>query len=284
MWAITGATGFIGRHLVERLKTAGIEYRPLRGDIRDPDALSELVRGASVVVHLAGYVHRSLRAEAAQADCRSVNEGGTAALIDAISRISPEAFLIFVSTANVYAPSNSVIAESFETRPTNAYGESKLAAERLALSGRVDATVLRPSMVFGPGCPGNLPRLINLARRGLAVLFGSGSNTKSIVPVDEVVDAIIAVARDKELSRGRVFNVAGVTLTVRRINELVAEGLGRKPFTIRIPLIVARLLGRTGRTYTSSTALDGTALSRLPSFQPAYDAEEILRATARSQA
>ena len=282
MWAITGAGGFIGRHLTARLDADGVEYRALRGDVRDAAALRDLVDGADVVVHLAGYVHRRTRTEGERRSCWEVNEGGTAALVKAIEEEAPDAFLIFVSTANVYAPSDAPIRESDRLRPSNPYGESKLAAERIVFDGRVSATVLRPAMVFGPGAPGNLPKLIALVRRRVKLLFGGGANRKSLVPVEEVVDAILAVANDRELAKGRAFNVAGQTFTMKEINELIAEALGKKPVTVNVPRKIGTALGRMGETYTSSTELDGSALRALPSFTPRGDARERLRETVRS--
>src|SRR5215213_4513573 len=112
LWAVTGATGYVGRALRADLTASGIASRGLRaeviGDIRDRAAVEELVRGASVVVHLAAYVHRRGAAD----ECWSINVDGTQTVIDAVAAVAPSAFLIVISSASVYGSGDTPRDES----------------------------------------------------------------------------------------------------------------------------------------------------------------------------
>src|SRR5450755_2038262 len=175
LWAVTGASGFIGAALLRSLDVDGVPVRTLSrtpldrpdhlaADLRDPVAIRQLVQDASVVVHLGAYVHRSVRSPESRAECDAINVGGTRLLVEAIAAAPSAPFLIFISRANVYAPSGRAVDESAPLGPSAAYGQSKLDAERLVLAAPIRATVLRPAIVFGTGAPGNLERLIRMIR------------------------------------------------------------------------------------------------------------------------
>lgn len=304
-WAVTGGTGFIGRHLVAALRRDGIGCRVLtrgadvagcevvRGDIADRRAVEELVREADVVVHLAGYVHREARTAAQRAECMAANVDGTRNVVDALTAAHPSAVLIFVSTANVYGREFDGVDESAVPHPQTVYGLSKLRAEEIVLGSRVDATVLRPAMVFGEDGPGNLPRLVSLIRRGIALEVSGGRNRKSLVPVELLVSAIRAAARDRAEAAGRIFNVGGEALTIRRINELIATALGVTPRRIalpRAPVVAAASIADLVRpgirqkveTFAATNVLDDHRLRALPSFHSAVDVEAALARTARA--
>lgn len=306
LWAVTGGSGFIGRHLIARLQGEGIACRALlrggsaagaemiRGDIRDRDAVARLVSGAGVVVHLAGYVHRAVRTRRQREECRSVNAGGTAAVVDAVIGGAPDAFLIHVSTASVYAPSDEPLTETAPTIPQNAYGASKLEAEQLVIEAyrtrELRAAILRPAVVFGAGAPGNLARLAAMIRRGLLIEIGRGENQKSILPVDTLVDAIIALARHRAAADGEIFNVTGgPPMSMRLISDSIARAVGRTPQRLavpRAPLFVAgRLLdalltvvplrapklSQMVESYGSTAVLDDAKLRSRIGFAPSAD-------------
>ena len=315
LWAITGGNGYIARALADRLSVNGFEVRSLSrtptgghasvaGDIRDATALASLVHGADVVVHLAAYVHRAVRTRSEHEECQAVNVGGTAALIEAIAAHAPDAFLIHVSTANVYASSGLPLGESAPLAPETPYGRSKLEAERLVLaahaSHRVHGTVLRPAMVFGPGAPGNFARLVSVVRRGIFVDIGGG-NRKSILPVETLIDAILAVAARRELADGEVFNVAGgEPLTMHEITLCMGGALGRKPRRVVVPFPLLRFgarladealrilpkrlpkLAQIVESYASSVVLDDTKLRSRLGFQPAVDVRTAIARAALS--
>jgi nucleoside-diphosphate-sugar epimerase len=253
MWAITGASGFIGGALLRSLDADATPVRTLSrrpldrpghlaADVRDEAALHELVRGASVVVHLAGWVHRATRTAAERHQCFAVNVDATRELVEAIAAQPKPPFLIYVSSANVYAPSDDAIDESAPLAPQSVYGQSKLQAERLVLAAPIRAAVLRPATVFGEGAPGNLQRLIGMVRRRVVVQIGGGRQRKTILPVENLVAAIRAIAREQPA--GEIFNGGGPALTMREIVDEIASALGVRALRVPVPRAAARTAAR----------------------------------------
>jgi nucleoside-diphosphate-sugar epimerase len=298
LWAITGASGYLGRALRADLSVAGIPSRGLAragaeiaADTRDSDAVRALVRGADVVVHLAAYVHRAARGRAARNECWSVNVDGTQAVIDAVAAESPSAFAIFVSTANVYGPSEAPLDEASPCRPATAYGQSKLEAEGRFLSavrsGAIRGCVLRPAVIFGPGAPGNMARLAAMVCSGRVVQIAHGAARKSIVPVSTAVGAIRAVATAQAAVNGEVINVAGEPLRIAEIIDRLAAARGAAPRTISIPRWAATMarwgvswiapsLAASIETYATDAVLTGDKLARLTGFAPRESASAAL--------
>jgi UDP-glucose 4-epimerase len=212
---VTGATGFIGTHLVRRLRrertpvlaivrTAppdrsaepGVEYA-IR-DLERTDTLSDVLRNGDVVVHLAARVHmmrdthpgsqdayRRSNVEPTRMLCRSAVERG-------VRRV------VYLSSAKVFgAGSDRPYQRSDPPAPVDAYGRSKLEAEQVmrdvAGAGGVEWTIFRPPFVYGGGGKGNFPRLVALARLAtrLPLPLASIANLRSIVYVGNLVDALI---------------------------------------------------------------------------------------------
>jgi UDP-glucose 4-epimerase len=299
LWAITGAGGYLGRALRADLDATSTLSRGLsrRGgaeivaDVRDRHAVRELVRGATVVAHLAAYVHRGAGGRAAGRECWSVNVEGTQAVIDAVAAESPGAFVIFVSSSNVYGPSDEALDESAPRRPRTPYGHSKLEAEQRVLraigDGAIRGCILRPAMIFGPGAPGNLARLGRMVRSGWVVEIARGAQRKSIVPVSHAVGAIRTVAAQQDACNGEAFNVAGEVLTIDEIVRALGAGCGAAPRVISIPRWIAAPLVRAAsvaapslaamaETYMSNAVLAGDKLRRLTGFSPPASARTLL--------
>lgn len=313
LWAITGASGFIGQALARELRGRGHRVRGLVrsesspfegdekvvGDIRDPEALRDLIRDADVVVHLAAYVHRPTRSEKEKQECWSVNVEGTRNVVDSVTVEASKPFLVVVSTTNVYGPSDSTLDEESPCRPQTEYGRSKLEAERIVLeavrTGPLRACVIRPSMVFGPGAPGNLRRLMRMVDSGLAVVADRGLQRKSLVPVETLIAAIQLVALKRTGSSGHVFNVSGgEPMTMREIIDTLAQARGRRVRVISIHSPVVRygsdLLDRLAaffrpgsphfstlaEAFTSSSMVSQDKIKRLLSFEEPISPKEAL--------
>jgi nucleoside-diphosphate-sugar epimerase len=305
-WALTGASGFVGRALTAAALARGIAVRGLtrgtalpagagvvRGDLADREALTHLVRGADVVVHLAAYVHRQAATEEQRRECRAINVDGTAALVDAVAAAEPRPFLIFMSTANVYAPSDQPLDESSPCAPVTAYGETKLAAERIVLEavrrGAIRACILRPAMIFGPSAPGNLARLVRMVKGRIVIELGGGKQRKTLAPVQNVVSACFAV----EERNGEIYNVGGGTMSMREITAAIARAVGVRPLRLPLPRAVPlsaanavdALFGtsfmRLVRTYASSAIVRDDKLRALRAYEPVPDVEAALEAAVR---
>jgi UDP-glucose 4-epimerase len=269
------------------------------GDVRDRKAVRRLTRDADVVVHLAAFVHRPTRSEQDREECWSVNVDGTRNVVKAVSAEASKPFLIFVSTTNVYGPSDSTLDEESSCRPQTEYARSKLEAERLVLeavrTGSLSACVIRPSMVFGPGGPGNLRRLIRMVDSGLAVVADRGLQRKSLVPVETLNAAIQLVALKRTDTSGQLLNVSGgEPMTIRQIIDTLAHARGVRARVVAIPAplmryganVLDRLTGllRPGapgmsalaQSFISSSVVSQAKIHRLLSFEEPISPKEAL--------
>lgn len=251
---VTGATGFLGGHLVRALLGAGERVRvlvrdPSRaealttlgaelvvGDLRDRDAVLTATAGCSSVFHVGALSAQWGRREA----FLETNVGGTRNIVDGCVR-GGVGRLVFVSSPSVVfdgAPQvGSTEDAPYARRFLCAYSESKKLAEEAVLAAEqpgLGAVILRPKAIFGPGDAALLPRIVDAARRGRLVQIGDGTNRVDLTYVDNVVDALV-------LARNAI-NVRGVlTITNDEHPKLwpsirhVTEGLGLSVPRRKIP-------------------------------------------------
>lgn len=196
--AVTGATGFVGRTLLEQAAAAGVEVRALarrrqpetasvawvEGDLGDRDALARLVDRAEAVIHLAGVVNAPDAAGFAVA-----NVVGTLNLVEAAlaSRVPR---LIHVSSLSAREPQLS------------AYGASKRCGERIVMASPVDWTIVRPPAIFGPG-DAEMLELFRFANRGVVPLPPGGK--LSVIHVGDLARLLLALLPPGGDVTGRVF-------------------------------------------------------------------------------
>jgi nucleoside-diphosphate-sugar epimerase len=241
---VTGASGFIGRHLVSSLVADGRQVRALvrsdaaaveltadgadvvRGDVGDPDSLRRATSGAEVVFHLAGSYRGT------PTELHATHVTGTAALVNALE---PGTRLVLVSSTSVYGWDQAWPADAATPpAPVSPYGRAKLAAEQLALGWTGGASVVaRPTITYGPGdTRGMLARGEKLLRRGVRWFPGDGTNRIHLLHVDDLVRALVALGQ-----RGDgVYVLGGPSATpVRRIFELLADGAGVRPPRFGMP-------------------------------------------------
>jgi nucleoside-diphosphate-sugar epimerase len=204
---VTGATGFVGRVVVQRLLADGRRVRAavrtsaaslpagvepiVVGDIDGGTRWADALAGIDAVVHLAARVHVP---DASLADARRVNRDGTARLARSCSSA-----IRFVHVSSIRAVVDEShpepVDEHTAPRPSSAYGISKLEGERelerASWARRFSFLVLRPPLVIGPGVGGNLRRLVQSIRRGVPLPIGAVDNRRSTIAVDNLADAIV---------------------------------------------------------------------------------------------
>jgi nucleoside-diphosphate-sugar epimerase len=209
---ISGASGFIGKRLLRALL---LEKEPCRflsrnsvpngmgciADLADEFALLSACEGVHTVFHCAGYAHAfsSLSGDDAAMHWR-VNFEGTRNLIEAAGKAGVKTFVFLSSVKAMAEPGNVCAAEDFSGDPETAYGQSKLAAEKVVLAtGKrygMHVVNLRLAMVYGSGGRGNLERMGLLVKRGWFPPLPETGNRRSLVHVDDVVVAMRLVADD----------------------------------------------------------------------------------------
>lgn len=240
-WAITGATGFVGQHLVKKILT----FPKVKLTIFDfkkhfllkPNSLKDFVEGQDIIFHLAGKMKNN------EEDFKT-NTLGTYGLLEAIKRYGKDGVkLIFSSSFGVYQahPEENLIEEDFTLEPRNIYGWSKLFAEQLIKHyvglGKMKAIILRFSSVYGPKCPPSKQSLVStwaslIGEGKLIEIWGDGRQKKDLVYIDDVVEALLK-AVDAELPDCcGIFNIcAGEGVSTNKIISILGEKLGKEPWT-----------------------------------------------------
>lgn len=260
---ITGATGCIGSALAARLakenwqvvalvrdqtKADFLKELPrikiVEGDLSNRERLIAAMKDCQTVFHLAAKVHAAPGTPAAE--FVSVNVEGTRNVVVAAIQAGASSFVHF-STVAVYGESDQIFDETSVTKPTTAYGVSKLEAERIAFeltaTEPLKTTALRLPVVYGAHDRGNVSKLIQAIQRGRYFIVGDGQNLKSMVAVENVVDAALLVA-EAEKTGGQIYLVADASnYSQSEIAETIAELLGR-PKPVRLPRWPLMLAGQ----------------------------------------
>jgi UDP-glucose 4-epimerase len=248
---VTGASGFVGAALVPALMRAG---RPLRAATRNPQAASlprgveavalpdlrqsidwaPMLAGVGSVVHLAGMAHVGTNADPAVYD--RVNHIAAADLAAACARAGVRR-LVFLSSvrAQCGAAATQVLRETDEPRPSEAYGKSKLMAEAAVRACGGAWTILRPTMVYGPGAKGNLPQLMRLAALPLPLPFARLANVRSILGLENLISAIAFVLGEEACARQTYLVSDPKPLTLAEIVAALRRGAGRRPRLFPVP-------------------------------------------------
>jgi UDP-glucose 4-epimerase len=251
---VTGATGFLGRHvlpvLAERHEVVAMARRPVEGFetiVADLTDEFELPAGLDAVVHLAQSRRYREWPEGA-VDMYAVNVHATFQLL---ARTGAGRF-VYASTGGVYAPSPAPLREDDSVAPSGFYPRSKLAAEVLVggYADRLAAVILRPFFIYGAGQEGMLvPTLAGRVLAGEEVMV-QGNPGIAISPI-HVADAARAVAAAVELGRPAVINVAGVeSITLTELVTLLGELAGRRPQIRHTEGEAADLVADIGRMRT----------------------------------
>jgi 2-alkyl-3-oxoalkanoate reductase len=261
---VTGATGFLGRHLVQRLLQEGEEVwvlartsqpaafrqgvgvRVVEGDVRRWASLRQAVHGADVVFHCAGKTEPTGR----WVDFLEVNVLGTERVIQAALEHGVRR-IVHVSSIGVYGPRpmGVVITEDDGYDPTprarGFYTQSKIEADRIArwyaVARAAPVTVIRPGTIYGPGGKGGLVRA-GVRLGPLNVVFGDGRNLLPLVYVANVVEALVLAARS-ETPPGRAYNIVDDDEVSQRLYvERMGPALGLRQSTVYLPLPAVRIL------------------------------------------
>jgi UDP-glucose 4-epimerase len=262
---VTGASGFVGRALVEDLAAQGHRVRAAMrqpadifsravevvavSDLARPLEWRPLLSDINAVVHLAGIAH--ITSGVAEDLYDRVNRAATAALAAAAARDRIER-LVFVSSIRAQAgpACDHPLTETDAPHPVDAYGRSKLAAEEAIRAASLPFTILRPALIYGPGVKGNLADLIRLAHSPWPLPFGALRNRRSLLARSNLVAAIhLALVAPAMLNE--IYVVADPEpLTMASIVAALREGLGRGPRLIPVPpSLLVLALKATGRAH-----------------------------------
>jgi dihydroflavonol-4-reductase len=257
--AVTGATGFVGRHfvahalaagheiaalhrpasprkqaLVQEMQARGVEFHP--GDVGDPASLRSAMHGTDCVCHFAS----AFRETGVSDDFfLAVNVAGARNAVDAAAGQGVRRF-VFCSTAGIYGSRiPGIVDESAPLNPANIYERSKVEAEdvvrKQAAAHGIEYAIIRPAVVYGPHDE-RLVKMFAAATRGRFPLFGQGKGRRHMVYVGDVVDAALR-ACVVPAAAGEEMIVAGPRAApLSEILEVLARVVGRAKAGPRLPL------------------------------------------------
>jgi dihydroflavonol-4-reductase len=267
---VTGASGFIGGHLVRRLTARGcrvsclvratsrVDELRLAGaqfiacDIADRAGVARAIASskARTVFHLAGLVRAM-----SPGDFIRVNAGGVEAVAEACTDQPDSPILVLVSSLAAAGPTGErPIVESDTPMPVSHYGRSKFAGEQVAMryADALPITVVRPCIVFGAGDRGMVELFRPIARSDLHVVGGSGDRRVSLVAVADLVECLLLAAEQGErlvpaVSGHGIYFAAAEDVSYVELGMAIARALGKpQPRILRLPGWSMRTIGRFG--------------------------------------
>ena len=246
---VTGATGFIGRHLCDHLLASGFLVRTVVkeessnvfkpcinleqyiGDLLDKESLFKACENVDFIVHLAGLAHASA---STWEQLYQTNVFGTELLLAAAIKCKVNRLVFMSSSLAAEAASASAAA--------TAYGRAKLAAEECIMSqhnkGNIEGVILRPVNVYGCGMQGNIASLISMVSRRLAPPLPQLKTLISLIGVEDVCEAT-RLAIISENACGKIYNLTdGVQYMISDIETAIYRQVGRKEPTWRTPRLL----------------------------------------------
>ncbi|MBW9055411.1 UDP-glucose 4-epimerase family protein [Rhizobium mesosinicum] len=266
---VTGAAGFVGAPLVERLRKERIcdvtvttrsatpafppDIRHFPIDITEKTDWAAALDGVDVIVHLAARVHiMNDRSANPLADFRRVNTASTLNLAEQAAGAGVKRF-VFISTIKVNGEENDrPFRHDDQPKPLDPYGISKLESEiglrEISARTGMDVVIIRPPLVYGPGARGNFALLVGLVRKKLPLPFASLKNRRTLVAVQNLIDLIIT-SMQHPAAAGETFLAGdGEDLSTPGLIEGIAAGLGIKPKLLPFPpslmQVAARIIGK----------------------------------------
>ncbi|MGL9616401.1 NAD-dependent epimerase/dehydratase family protein [Bradyrhizobium sp. U531] len=298
---VTGASGFVGRHVVPALVRAGWSVRRA---VRTPQGVGDEVvietigpetdwraalEGVDAVVHLAARVHHKNEEHAVQL-YRNVNIAGTLQLARSAAAAGVRQF-IFVSTVLVHGRSNEgrvAFSENDILTPRGLYGMSKAAAEAglrtLARDNGMKISVIRPPLVYGAGAKGNFALLTRAVSLGLPLPLGSIRNHRAFLAVQNLASFILhRLGHPDPVSNFEIFLVADrEQVSTPEFIERLAGASGKKLHLFGVPPgLLGTLLGAMGRQDTQDSLIGSLELdiskAIATGWQPQVSLDEGLR-------
>ncbi len=301
MFAITGASGFIGEHLENLLREKKISYRKIgrKNDsdfkIREINSVTnwdKALRGVDTIFHLAGVAHLLKSDDKSKELHKEVNLEGTKRLVEQASKMGVKK-IIFLSTVKVYGE-KSILGKKFDIfsteNPKDEYAVSKFQAENFlknfATKNDIDFVIVRTPIVYGPNMKANFYDLFNLVYLSIPLPFEKIKNKRSIIYVGNLVDFLYNCALSKE-ALGKTFLISEkYSLSTQEIIKLISASLEVPLIIFPLPLgffkRLAFILGKKNHYYkiTDSFEIDPSESYKILNWNPPFDVYYSFKITA----
>ncbi len=278
--AITGAKGFIGSSLVTEL--AARQF-----GVTQVTRSSLEISGSRCVIHCAARAHiMDDEVLDSLTEYRAVNVQGTLNFASQAAAAGVERF-IFLSTVKVNGEETNGslrFARDDEPAPEDAYGLSKWEAEQglwqIASQTGMEAVVVRPPLVYGPGVKGNFARLLKLVDSGVPLPLAAVNNRRSYIGLDNLVDLLICCVDHPKAAGQTLLASDNYDLSTPELLRMIANAMGRSARLFPMPVPLLRLAGRAlGRLnevdrLVGSLQVDSSDTRELLDWAPPVSVEE----------
>jgi UDP-4-keto-D-FucNAc 4-reductase len=309
--AVTGASGFVGRYLVRCLGSrhdevvaisraaVSVDGRPTTvvGTYVDVAALARAFEGCDAVVHLAARAHvlKDVASDSVDEFGRANRDAAKAVVEAAVAASVRRVVLVSSIGVNGNSTRGQAFRETDLPRPAEPYAVSKWEGEQAAakalLGSGTELVVLRPPLVYGPGCPGNFRTLMTLVRRLPLIPLGDFRRPRSLISVGNLCDAIRLAAVHPGIG-GRTFVLSdGEDVSVAEVARSLAEGYGKAAWrVVPVPEAVCRALASVaGRRQSldklaAELCVDSSGFRTATGWRPPSRVRDALLATARVEA
>lgn len=303
---VTGATGFVGKPLVDNLILKVNNVRVLVrkeltcvsekvekiivDDLSSVDDWTEILQSVDVVIHCAARVHimNDLVADPL-IEFRKVNVNATLKLARKAAEVGIKRF-IFISSIKVNGEMTEP-GQSFKPdercQPEDPYGLSKYEAEqgllKIAAKTDMEVVIIRPPLVYGPGVKANFYLMMKWVNKGIPLPLGAINNQRSFLALDNLVDFIIHCI-DHPQAANEVFLISdSEDISTKELLKKVAKAFGKKPRLIPVPVklmtLVAKLIRKSdvADRLLGSLQVDGSKAQNLLGWEPVVTMDEQLK-------
>ena len=246
--AVTGAHGFVGRHLCAHIADSACGYVALSRESLSADALPQQLSGCGAVIHLAARAH-VLRESSGSPD-DEFHEANVALTVRvaAAARTAGVRRFVFVSSAGVLGCESPAegLDDASSARPHDAYTRSKLEAEQrltAQFSGSLEVTIVRPPLVYGPGARGNFDRLLRAVLSGWPLPLGSIEARRSMIGVRNLTDLLLRAATRPGVEGTCMLVADSEPATISEFAHAIARSAGcnARILPVPVPLLEAAL-------------------------------------------
>jgi nucleoside-diphosphate-sugar epimerase len=306
---VTGATGFVGDalcyDLLRKNYTVSATIRNSRDSEKLPhgiktvliDSLTtdlpiETLTNTQAIIYLAARVHQmnDNKPDAIE-NYRSINTYAPISLAKQAVENGVKRFIYLSSIkVNGEGTSNLSYREDDQVNPIDPYGQSKWEAEqgllKLAEETGLEVVIIRPTLVYGAGVKANFLQLMKIIDKGLPLPFGAINNSRSLVYVGNLVDAIITCI-DHPNAKNQTFIVSdGEDLSTSELIRRIGKAMGKSPLLIPFPPSLLKLgtkiigKGDVGDRLLGSLQVDSSKIRQVLNWTPPYSVDEGLKITA----
>ena len=269
-YLVTGFTGFVGRYIVRSLQENEINVRGLtrqpepgvgnpavdvfQGDLTKPETLQGVTKDIDTIIHAAGHAHASTDTDDIHTQ---TTVEGTRHLLTEAEKNGVQRFIFISSVKAMPESGTDCLDESAAGKPADEYGLARRKTEDLLLEAGVrtdmHVSIIRPTLVYGPGCKGNLSSMLHWIDRGLFPPVPDTGNRRSMVDVRDLVRAIL-LAAERKSANGKICIITdGQDYSTRRIYTAMRSALGKSISNRSFPVRLLRAMGKAGDAFEAIT-------------------------------